>query len=55
MLQLRITILQLGIIPETTDLTPQEAQESLVARIAYLFSEKVGKFFCVLSDGCFLL
>ncbi|KAK2437558.1 double-stranded RNA-binding domain (DsRBD)-containing protein [Trifolium repens] len=35
-----MAIEKLGIIPETTDLTPQEAQESLVARIAYLFSEK---------------
>ncbi|KAI5385729.1 small RNA 2'-O-methyltransferase isoform X2 [Lathyrus oleraceus] len=35
-----IALEKLSIIPETIDLTPQEAQESLVARIAYLFSEK---------------
>ncbi|XP_028759336.1 small RNA 2'-O-methyltransferase [Neltuma alba] len=31
---------KLGIHPTASDLTPQEAWESLVARIAYLFSEK---------------
>ncbi|XP_020232957.1 small RNA 2'-O-methyltransferase isoform X2 [Cajanus cajan] len=35
-----IAIEKLGICPETIDPTPQEAQESLVARIAYIFSEK---------------
>ncbi|KAK7363261.1 hypothetical protein VNO77_05397 [Canavalia gladiata] len=35
-----IAIEKLGIHTETFDPTPQEAQESLVARIAYLFSEK---------------
>ncbi|CAK8575904.1 unnamed protein product [Lathyrus sativus] len=35
-----IALEKLSIIPETTDLTPQEAHESLVARIAYLFSEE---------------
>ncbi|KAK7399754.1 hypothetical protein VNO78_10943 [Psophocarpus tetragonolobus] len=35
-----IAIEKLGICTETIDPTPQEAQESLVARIAYIFSEK---------------
>ncbi|XP_027920805.1 small RNA 2'-O-methyltransferase isoform X1 [Vigna unguiculata] len=35
-----IAIEKLGICSETIDPTPQEAQESLVARIAFIFSEK---------------
>lgn len=35
-----MAIEKIGIITETADLTPQDAQESLVARIAYIFSEK---------------
>ncbi|KAF7842437.1 small RNA 2'-O-methyltransferase isoform X1 [Senna tora] len=35
-----IALEQLGIKPMTTDPTPQEAWESLVARITYIFSEK---------------
>jgi len=37
--------MQLGICTETIDPTPQEAQESLVARIANIFSDKVGNLF----------
>ncbi|KAL2343697.1 hypothetical protein Fmac_004982 [Flemingia macrophylla] len=35
-----IAIEKLGICPEIIDPTPQEAQESLVTRLAYIFSEK---------------
>ncbi|CAJ1935878.1 unnamed protein product [Sphenostylis stenocarpa] len=35
-----IAIEKLGICTETVDPTPQEAQENLVARICYIFSEK---------------
>ncbi|TKY59608.1 Small RNA 2'-O-methyltransferase [Spatholobus suberectus] len=35
-----IAIEKLGICPETIDPTPQEAQESLVTRLTYIFSEK---------------
>lgn len=35
-----IAIEKLGICPETIDPTPQEAKQSLVARITYIFSEK---------------
>lgn len=44
--------MQLGIHLTASDPTPQEAWESLVARITYLFSEKVGILIGLRSDLC---
>lgn len=44
--------MQLGIHPRATEPTPQEARESLVARITFLFSEKVGILIGPSSDLC---
>lgn len=46
------TLMQLGIHPTASEPTPQEAWESLAARITYLFSEKVGILIGPSSDLC---